>query len=580
MKQPDHDPCYDSSGRPIRCVPDFINAAFGKPVIASSTCGVNGPSKFCAIRENVNGLIREVCDICDNTIKSKAHPASLLTDLNNARNLTCWISEPSINKNENVTLTVSLGKKFELTYISMQFCNKIPDSMAIYKSVDNGKNWIPFQFYSSQCMEMYQRDVKDTISPKNEQEAICTNSHTMSPTASRVAFATLEGRPSAFRFEQSPILQDWVTATDIRIIFNKPSTFNEQLYAITDSNNITDDISNDMIAKSYYSMAELAVGGRCKCNGHASRCIYDKKGQYTCDCKHNTAGNDCERCKPFHYDRPWARATSESANACVACNCNLHARKCRFNAELYRLSGNKSGGICINCRHNTAGRNCHYCKPGYYRDNTKAITHRRACKACGCHLVGSLSKSCNQTSGQCICKPGVTGQTCNRCAKGYQQSRNPQMPCIKIASSTQNSIPKSNINCEKCKISPKRVNFRKFCKRQHVFQFYIISREIMTDYVKYEISIEKVYKKNDYKIKKGPNYLWLPEKMAICKCPKLRIGQRYMILGTNNDQDNKQSELYINSHSIVVDWTETLVERMARFVKREKNGECDEDDDE
>lgn len=139
----------------------------------------------------------------------------------------------------------------------------------------------------------------------------------MSPTASRVAFATLEGRPSAFRFEQSPILQDWVTATDIRIIFNKPSTFNEQLYAITDSNNITDDISNDMIAKSYYSMAELAVGGRCKCNGHASRCIYDKKGQYTCDCKHNTAGNDCERCKPFHYDRPWARATSESANACV-----------------------------------------------------------------------------------------------------------------------------------------------------------------------------------------------------------------------------------------------------------------------
>lgn len=48
--------------------------------------------------------------------------------------------------------------------------------------------------------------------------------------------------------------------------------------------------------------------------------------------------------------------------------------------ELYKLSGNKSGGICINCRHNTAGRNCHYCKLGYYRDLEKPITHRKACK--------------------------------------------------------------------------------------------------------------------------------------------------------------------------------------------------------
>ena len=45
MREPDHDPCYDVSGRPVRCVPEFINAAFGKPVIASETCGLNGPSK-------------------------------------------------------------------------------------------------------------------------------------------------------------------------------------------------------------------------------------------------------------------------------------------------------------------------------------------------------------------------------------------------------------------------------------------------------------------------------------------------------------------------------------------------------
>ncbi|KAH8009577.1 hypothetical protein HPB51_018270 [Rhipicephalus microplus] len=55
-------------------------------------------------------------------------------------------------------------------------------------------------------------------------------------------------------------------------------------------------------------------------------------------------------------------------------------RRCRFNMELYKLSGRQSGGVCLNCRHNTAGRHCHYCKEGYYRDHSKPITHRKACR--------------------------------------------------------------------------------------------------------------------------------------------------------------------------------------------------------
>jgi hypothetical protein len=58
----------------------------------------------------------------------------------------------------------------------------------------------------------------------------------------------------------------------------------------------------------------------------------------TCQCKHNTAGKECEKCKPFHFDRPWGRATSFSANECVACKCNNHARRCRFNMELFQGS--------------------------------------------------------------------------------------------------------------------------------------------------------------------------------------------------------------------------------------------------
>ena len=124
--------------------------------------------------------------------------------------------------------------------------------------------------------------------------------------------------------------------------------------------------------------------------------------------------------------------------------------------ELYKLSGRKSGGVCINCRHATTGRHCHYCKEGFFRDPTKLISHRKACLrkyqpreppqpkgncleimsadlpllACDCHLVGSSGKTCNPTTGQCPCKEGVVGLRCNRCAKGYEQSRSRVSPCV------------------------------------------------------------------------------------------------------------------------------------------------------
>jgi len=155
--------------------------------------------------------------------------------------------------------------------------------------MDYGQTWHPFQFYSSQCRRVYGRPNKATITKINEQEPLCLESNAEPFPGGRIAFSTLEGRPSAYDFENSPTLQDWVTATDIRIIFNRVNgrTLPTQVESnalgndpiSVDMKELLDndtDTSNMIMAHKpadsfYYAMSDLAVGGRCKCNGHASR---------------------------------------------------------------------------------------------------------------------------------------------------------------------------------------------------------------------------------------------------------------------------------------------------------------------
>ncbi|KAM8796644.1 laminin subunit gamma-3 [Eudromia elegans] len=394
--------CHDARGQARRCTPAFENAAFARAARATSTCGAP-PEDFCAHTGGRGGGPCQRCDAADPRLQ---HNASLLTDFHSEEESTWWQSQSmafGIQHPNSVNITLQLGKAYEVTYVRLRFHTSRPESFAIYKRSRAGGPWLPFQYYSASCERTYGTRPRQPLRPgDDERVAFCSDEFSdISPlSGGNVAFSTLEGRPGAYDFDGNPALQEWVTVTDLLISLNRLNTFG-------------DDIFKDprVLQSYYYAISDLSVGGRCKCNGHASRCAPDAAGQLRCACEHGTAGVDCERCQPFYQDRPWARGTAASANECLPCNCSGHSDECFFDPELYRSTGH--GGHCLRCRHNTAGPRCERCRPGHYRWEPRA-----ACQPCHCHPDGSLHLQCD-SSGACACKGTVTGWKCERCKDGF-----------------------------------------------------------------------------------------------------------------------------------------------------------------
>lgn len=392
-------PCHDEEGKAQRCIPQFVNAAFGLPIEATNTCGQNGPVEFC-VQTSTQG-VKPGCDWCYSV--SDHDPSYALTDYSSN---TWWQSETmyeGIQAPRTVDLTLHFGKAFDLTYIHMAFKSLRPHSFALLKRATEDGPWIPLIYYSVNCTEMYNLPDQNYI-PKGEPEtrAFCTSefSDVIPLTNGNIPFSTLEGRPSATEFDYRPELWEWVAATDIRISLHRLNTFGDEIFR------------DPKVLKSYfYAISELSVGARCRCNGHAGDCIKSvgqgNTPRFTCRCEHNTAGPDCNECLPFYNDAPWQRASTDDAHECKACNCNGFSSRCYFDKDLYNATGH--GGHCLECSSNRDGPNCERCKLNYYQP-----VGELACYPCNCNEIGSLSLQCNN-EGKCSCKPGVTGDKCDRC---------------------------------------------------------------------------------------------------------------------------------------------------------------------
>ena len=197
-----------------------------------------------------------------------------------------------------------------------------------------------------------------------------------------------------------------------------------------------------------------------------------------CVCLPGVRGRQCDECRPGTYDLSPSGCTSNNRSVYSAmkriktlfkpCITGTLAHMCAICTDVYKsmhahrhthrhmhahihtrmflcpaCSCDPVGSVSelcdpelgrCDCLPNVAGPNCSTCEPNFW-----GLTDDRGCTPCSCNeigtqgnvsnkvyiytnariFLGSSSLQCDEVTGECQCKPGVTGSQCDSCDDSY-----------------------------------------------------------------------------------------------------------------------------------------------------------------
>ncbi|CAN9507937.1 unnamed protein product [Ophioblennius macclurei] len=156
-------------------------------------------------------------------------------------------------------------------------------------------------------------------------------------------------------------------------------------------------------ASSVPTAAGMGSCVQCQCSGHSSTC--DPETSICQNCQDNTEGDQCERCAPGFYG-----VVRGSPDDCKPCGCPLTHPANNFSPTC--VTEGYDDYRCTACPEGYEGKYCERCATGYH-GNPRLPGGR--CEECKCSSWGALPGPCDPATGQCRCRPGVSGLLCDQC---------------------------------------------------------------------------------------------------------------------------------------------------------------------
>ncbi|XP_036387946.1 netrin-4 [Megalops cyprinoides] len=604
-----------SQCRDRACSPPMGNLATGRKL--HTLTNRSGPSPLCP-------ALHHLCHV--------PHPPAHMTDDPFLHPGTWWASEVGVEEEE---IRLDLETQFYLTHVVLLFRSPRPAAMMLERSLDFAKTWEPLKFFAKNCSRTF--SLLDDVS---QPGAPCTSRYSSATPCSEgeVIFRKM-GPSSGMDNPYSPEALALLTVTNLRIrllgtqscpspvvpshpnlafltrVLPTPTPITPN---IPRPSSIAPNLPRPSTAEmASFSIYTLLAQGTCLCHGHAEQCLphpahsdtlhQGKMVQGRCMCLHHTAGEHCEKCAPLFNDRPWrpANGSSGEPHPCQKCECHGHADSCHFSLRVWKSSGGTSGGVCDNCRHNTEGRRCQRCCPGYHRNPAASQNSPHVCTRCWCDPQGSMPARgkgeglwCHPRSGHCQCRPGVGGTSCSHCLPGHWgfgeegcrpcmcpqncdpitgrcQEKDPhavvyipiggKIPDITHILSNDNErvwseeLPVSALHGGKCSCKEKKLRtISDLCKMKYayVIKASVLSAHDKGSHAEVWVKVRKVLRSGQVALSQGTHTLYpLSWTSRGCTCPVLNPGMEYLLAGP---EEAESGRLLVTVQSVVVPWTPWL----------------------
>nr|XP_006813188.1 PREDICTED: usherin [Saccoglossus kowalevskii] len=387
-----------------------------------------------------------------------AHP---LTFANDGDLSSYWISAFL----DDITIVIDLNNgQYQVFYVVLQFYSPQPTALTIQRKKSDALSWEDWQYLAQDCLSQFGLPNDGPLLQSTSVNCLQFTGY-IPYSKGNITFQLLApepvARPGYNDFYNTPELLEFVKATQIRLRL-------QGHYYVTNPRH------------NYFGIEEITVSARCNCHGHGSTCDMSTN-PYQCDCLADsyTEGTMCERCKPLYNDKPFRYGDQVNAYNCKPCECYGHATSCSYieSEDPFPNDHNRGGGgVCTNCQHNTAGNRCDQCKTNYYRELGKSLDAIDVCSACSCNIAGVVDGGdCAKVGGQCNCKLYVTGRQCDTCKTGYYNLQSSNVngcsscvcsPAGSIGSgscqqNTGDCVCKTNvigINCNQCNYGYKNLD--------------------------------------------------------------------------------------------------------------------------